>query len=332
MPRSRDCAHREQSVIDEGQLIAGHYRLLERIGSGSMGVVWRARDERLERVVAVKQLLAQPGLSDEQRQDARRRALREARIAARLHHPNAIVVFDVAEHDGDPCLVMEYLPSKSLAASLSERGSMAAADVAAIGSQIASALDEDRAEVVSRSSNSGKAEAVRAGVQHALRTADQEVIGYWDADLATPLDAVNRFLSILADHPRIEMVFGSRVKLLGRRVERSEMRHYLGRTFATAVSVMLGLPIYDTQCGAKIFRVDENLRRAFAEPFLSKWVFDVEIIARYMALHARNSQQFQDVIYEYPLEVWVDVKGSKVRPVDFFRAFVDVMRIKRKYL
>jgi serine/threonine protein kinase len=140
MPRSRDCAHREQSVIDEGQLIAGHYRLLERIGSGSMGVVWRARDERLERVVAVKQLLTQPGLTDQQREDARRRALREARIAARLHHPNAIVVFDVAEHDGDPCLVMEYLAAKSMAAMLAEQGSMPAADVAAIGSQIASAL------------------------------------------------------------------------------------------------------------------------------------------------------------------------------------------------
>ncbi|HEX3590352.1 MAG TPA: serine/threonine-protein kinase [Pseudonocardiaceae bacterium] len=113
---------------------------MERIGSGSMGVVWRARDERLERVVAVKQLLTQPGLTEEQRQDARRRALREARIAARLHHPNAIVVFDVAEHDGDPCLVMEYLPAKSLAAQLAERGSIPAADVAAIGSQIASAL------------------------------------------------------------------------------------------------------------------------------------------------------------------------------------------------
>src|SRR5438552_2902710 len=108
---------------------------MERIGSGSMGVVWRARDERLERVVAVKQLLTQPGLSDQEKEDARRRALREARIAARLHHPNAIVVFDVAEHDGDPCLVMEYLPSRSLAASLAERGSMAAADVAAVGSQ-----------------------------------------------------------------------------------------------------------------------------------------------------------------------------------------------------
>ncbi|HEX4705816.1 MAG TPA: protein kinase [Pseudonocardiaceae bacterium] len=114
--------------------------MLERIGSGSMGVVWRARDERLERVVAVKQLLTQPGLTDEQKEDARRRALREARIAARLHHPNAIVVFDVAEHDSDPCLVMEYMASKSMAVELAERGSMAAADVAAVGSQIASAL------------------------------------------------------------------------------------------------------------------------------------------------------------------------------------------------
>lgn len=133
-------SHREQSVIDEGQLIAGHYRLLERIGSGSMGVVWRARDERLERVVAIKQLLPQPGLSEEQKQDARRRALREARIAARLHHPNAIVVFDVAEHDSDPCLVMEYMAASSMAVTLAERGSMTAADVAAVGGQIASAL------------------------------------------------------------------------------------------------------------------------------------------------------------------------------------------------
>jgi hypothetical protein len=105
-----------------------------------MGIVWRARDERLERIVAVKQLLAQPGLTEEQRQDARRRALREARIAARLHHANAIVVFDVAEHDGDPCLIMEYMESHSLAAILADRGSLAPEDVAALGSQVASAL------------------------------------------------------------------------------------------------------------------------------------------------------------------------------------------------
>ncbi|MCA1821824.1 MAG: protein kinase [Pseudonocardia sp.] len=114
--------------------------MLERIGSGGMGVVWQAMDERLQRPVAVKQLLLQPELSPRATDEARARALREARIAARLQHPNAIVVYDVAEHDGEPCLVMEYLPSRSLAAVLGERYCLAVPEVASIGRQIASAL------------------------------------------------------------------------------------------------------------------------------------------------------------------------------------------------
>jgi hypothetical protein len=121
-------------------LIAGHYRVLDRIGIGGMGVVWQAMDERLERLVAVKQLLLQPGLSPRATDEARARALREARIAARLQHPNAIVIYDVAEHEGEPCLVMEYLPARSLAAVLSERGFLPVPEVASIGRQIASAL------------------------------------------------------------------------------------------------------------------------------------------------------------------------------------------------
>ncbi len=131
---------RSEQVIDEGQVVAGHYRVLERVGSGGMGVVWRARDERLERVVAVKQLLLQPGLSAAETESARQRTLREARIAARLQHPNAIIVFDVAEHNGEPCLVLEYMASRSLAAVLDERGSLPASEVAGIGRQIASGL------------------------------------------------------------------------------------------------------------------------------------------------------------------------------------------------
>ncbi len=105
-----------------------------------MGVVWQARDERLQRLVAVKQLLLQPDLSPRATDEARLRALREARIAARLQHPNAIVVYDVAEHDGEPCLVMEYLPSRSLAAVLAQRCRLPVSEVASIGAQVASAL------------------------------------------------------------------------------------------------------------------------------------------------------------------------------------------------
>jgi serine/threonine protein kinase len=131
---------REESVIEKGQLVAGRYRLLDTIGSGAMGVVWQARDERLDRTVAIKQLLMRAGLSDNQTEDARRRAMREGRLAARLQHRNAIALFDVAEHDGDPCLIMEYLPSRSLSRVLADRGTLSPQEAAQIGEQVATAL------------------------------------------------------------------------------------------------------------------------------------------------------------------------------------------------
>ncbi|MGO4613242.1 protein kinase [Nocardia sp. 2YAB30] len=122
------------------RLIAGRYRLTDPIGAGAMGVVWRATDVRLRRTVAVKQLLLGPGLSRSSALEAKSRAMREGRIAARLHHPNAITVFDVAEEDGQPWLVMEYMDAPSLAAKLSGKRTLAPAEVAKIGAQAASAL------------------------------------------------------------------------------------------------------------------------------------------------------------------------------------------------
>ncbi|OXM62515.1 serine/threonine-protein kinase [Amycolatopsis vastitatis] len=121
-------------------MIAGHYRLVEHIGSGAMGVVWRATDVRLERTVAIKQILPQPGVSEPERDNMRQRAMREAKNAARFQHPNAIVVFDIAEHNGDPCLVMEYLNGPSLSTILAEEGTLPLGRVARIGEQVASAL------------------------------------------------------------------------------------------------------------------------------------------------------------------------------------------------
>ncbi|RZS36945.1 hypothetical protein EV193_106179 [Herbihabitans rhizosphaerae] len=128
-------------MTDEGSLVAGRYRLGQRIGSGAMGVVWQAHDERLHRTVAVKQLLHRPGLSTAQSEEARARSMREGRIAARLQHSNAITVYDVAQHDGDPWLIMEYLPSQSLAAVIDERGVLSPEETARIGAEVASALE-----------------------------------------------------------------------------------------------------------------------------------------------------------------------------------------------
>ncbi|XVV03191.1 serine/threonine-protein kinase [Actinosynnema sp. CA-248983] len=124
----------------EGRLIAERYRFLDKIGSGAMGVVWRAQDERLGRIVAVKQLLLAPGLDTTEQDEAIQRAMREGRIAAKLHHPNAIAVYDVVEENGAPCLVMEYLQSYSLADTMAEHGPLDAEEVARIGAQAAAAL------------------------------------------------------------------------------------------------------------------------------------------------------------------------------------------------
>ncbi|MCR6486095.1 protein kinase [Amycolatopsis sp. OK19-0408] len=105
-----------------------------------MGVVWRATDVRLERTVAIKQILPQPGVSETERDNMRQRAMREAKNAARFQHPNAIVVFDIAEHNGDPCLVMEYLNGPSLSTILAEEGTLPLGRIARIGEQVASAL------------------------------------------------------------------------------------------------------------------------------------------------------------------------------------------------
>ncbi len=129
-------------MTEAGQLIAERYRLVDRIGQGAMGVVWRARDERLDRVVAVKQLGYDPSGGGQ----GGPRALREARLTARLRHPHAITVHDVVEHEGDPYLVMEYLASRSLAEVLLERETLPADQIARIGEQVASALAAAHAE------------------------------------------------------------------------------------------------------------------------------------------------------------------------------------------
>src|SRR3954447_11475682 len=102
-------------MAEPNTLIGNRYRLIGQLGSGGMSVVWEARDERLNRRVAVKQLRVEPGLSEEDARTASDRAMREARINARLQHPHAVAIFDVVEHEGRPCLVMELVSGRTVA-------------------------------------------------------------------------------------------------------------------------------------------------------------------------------------------------------------------------
>ncbi len=192
--------------------------------------------------------------------------------------------------------------------------------------------NEANVSILSCPVNAGKGEAVRRGVLHALDQFSPRIVGFWDADLATPLNAVLPLAEVLDDKPAIEMVFGARVKLLGREVQRRAIRHYPGRVFATMVSMLLQLSIYDSQCGAKLFRVTPHTREIFSEVFLSKWIFDVEILARYTQKLKLSPQQLGALIYEYPLQKWTDVAGSKIHPADFVKAFADLWRIYAAYL
>ena len=121
-------------------LIADRYRLLHRVGSGGMGVVWEGRDERLERRVALKQLYRQSGASTREAELANQRAMREARLTARLQHPHAVPIFDAVEQDGQLWLVMQFIPSITLAAVLEQGGPLQPNEAAKIGAEVASAL------------------------------------------------------------------------------------------------------------------------------------------------------------------------------------------------
>jgi hypothetical protein len=139
-PEVKPSPHVRAATDREGHLVAGRYRLVSRVGTGAMGVVWQGHDERLDRPVAIKKLLLRPGLSPGKSAEAVARCLREGRLAARLHHPNAITVFDVVDEDGVPNLVMEFMRSRSVATAIAEDGPLPPGEVAAIGAQVAAAL------------------------------------------------------------------------------------------------------------------------------------------------------------------------------------------------
>lgn len=184
------------------------------------------------------------------------------------------------------------------------------------------AAHPDRVEVLSLSQNSGKAEAVRQGLLYAI-AGDPAYVGYWDADLATPLDAITDFARIAQRYTEVEVVYGARLQLLGHRVHRTLSRRIISRICARLARIAVGLPIGDTQCGAKLLRNTPRLAQSLARPFSAGWLFDVELFTRIAETAASSRQAF----YEYPLPEWTEVPGSKVTGRAIRRAGLAMLRL-----
>ena len=172
----------------------------------------------------------------------------------------------------------------------------------------------------------GKAAAVRHGILYAFENMEAELFAFWDADLATPLITIDSFVRhyLRSD---AEIILGCRVRRLGSNIQRSTIRHILGRIFATLASISLRLPIYDTQCGAKLFH-KSHINDIFKNAFKSNWLFDIEIIFR---LKARLGKNLYSLVYELPLESWQDKEGSKLRKLDFIKAPFELIKLYWNY-
>jgi hypothetical protein len=181
-------------------------------------------------------------------------------------------------------------------------------------------------DLVDLRANAGKAEAVRRGLLAAIAQG-ASIIGYYDADLATPPHELLRLLEVLQADPLLTAVFGARLARLGSKIKRSPLRHYVGRIYATLASVALGITVYDTQCGAKVFRVQPAVISAVSIPFRSSWSFDVELCHRLLMGTTEVAGLSERSFVEVPLTAWEDVGGSKVRGFDGIGALLDLLAI-----
>jgi len=177
--------------------------------------------------------------------------------------------------------------------------------------------------------NQGKAEAIRQASKLIHSFKEVSYFGYFDADLASPLDQINHLLEGFNYNDELQIILGSRVQMMGYDIQRKRSRHYLGRIFATYVSLLFKLNIYDTQCGAKLFRATEANFKLFDSKFISRWFFDVEIILRHR--NAIGITLFTKSLKEIPLQKWHEQGQSKLKWSDFILSPIQLHKIKGNY-
>jgi len=183
-------------------------------------------------------------------------------------------------------------------------------------------------QAIKLDTNKGKAEAVRFGINKILSQGKYNFVSFFDADLATPLEEIQWLMSHMKANEEISFCFGSRFKSLNANIERNTFRHFSGRIIATFISGILKLKVYDTQCGAKLFK-SELADQIFHEAFISKWLFDVELLARASRIYGRNN--INSYLKEVPLNTWIEQGDSKVKWTYMFKLPFDLMNIWWKY-
>lgn len=175
--------------------------------------------------------------------------------------------------------------------------------------------------IISLQNNIGKGEAIRAAMLTLYNKYDY--IGYLDADLSTSLEEFYGLYQTMLTQI-ISVVFGSRIKKLDTKIERSYGRHMIGRVIATIIDKKFKLGCYDTQCGAKIFS-SEVLKDIIQLQFYTRWFFDVELFVRI------QKQKGQLNALEVPLSVWQNVKGSKLTALSFTTVLKELYLLLTKY-
>lgn len=235
--------------------------------------------------------------------------------------PSVVVVVPCYNEERrlDPGRLLELLRRRGVGVLFVDDGST---DATGSILESACAATGSRASSLALQRNQGKAEAVRRGLVQAIASGAQ-FVGYLDADLSTPVHEMLRLIDIAQQTSGVDVVLGARVALLGATIERKRWRHYVGRVFATAASTILRLPVYDTQCGAKVFRATDALKRALATPFAARWAFDVELLGRLLVAGVADSRRR---FLEVPLREWCDVSGSKLSLLDAPRIALELLR------
>lgn len=184
----------------------------------------------------------------------------------------------------------------------------------------------NQVEILILEKNSGKAEAVRKGINYCNEKFNHQYIGYLDADLATTLEEFCEIKNYIKGD--LSFCFGSRILKLGSIIKREYTRFLIGRIIATFISNQLQLGVYDTQCGCKVF-TKECAGLLFEKKFISKWLFDVELFHRMIQIFEKETALKK--MYEVPLKSWIEKGDSKVKFTYFFKLWLDLYHIGREY-